>query len=193
MQNKKAKTSQIISEIIANRWSSRSYDPEREVNKNDIISVCEAARWAPSSYNEQPWNFIIWNKFENNLEWERALNCLSEWNQKWAKNAPVLIAAMSINKFRKNGKTNDWADYDTGAAVENLCLQATHLGLNTHQIGGFSVEKFNEYFNIPPINKLLSIVSMGYTTNKRLIDDEFINLKDRERISMKENFFFNKF
>ena len=149
MFKKEIKTQEEIHEIIANRWSGRAYDVNRPISHNDLISLLEAARWAPSCFGEEPWRYIVCDKTRNEAAWAQAFSCLAEGNQSWAVNAPVLILALANTVFAHNDKENRWAQYDTGAASMSLCLQASSLGLMVHQMGGFSPEKAAEVFSIP--------------------------------------------
>ena len=96
MIEKPAVTDQKIDTIIAERWSGRAFDATVPVSDENILSLCEAARWAPSCYGDQPWRFIVWNKHTDEAGWQHALECLSPGNQEWAKNAPVLVLSAVI-------------------------------------------------------------------------------------------------
>ena len=191
MLEKPALTQQAVAEIISKRWSCRSFNPDKKVSREDIISLCEAARWAPSCFGDEPWNFIICDKFHYKKSWELALDCLGEWNQNWAKNAPVLMISLAMKVFRKNGKENRWSKYDTGAASENICLQALELGLMAHQMGGFESDKVIHHFKIPENFEIMSFIAVGYQDNPNKLNDEFykLEIKDRIRRPIGNNFF----
>jgi nitroreductase len=191
MLEKKALTKQQIAEIIAKRWSCRSFNPDKKVSREDIISICESARWAPSCFGDEPWNFIICDKFHNKISWELALDCLGEWNQNWAKNAPVLIISLALKVFRKNGKENRWSKYDTGAACENICLQAIELGLMAHQMGGFEENKVIANFDILDNFDIMSIIAVGYQDKADKLNEELYKLEisERKRRLLGDNFF----
>lgn len=159
---KPAVTQVPIHEIIANRWSGRAYDAERRVSQGQTIALLESARWAPSCYGDQPWRFIVWDKDVDPSGWQKVFNCLTPGNQAWAKNAPLLILACADTLFNHNGQPNRWAGYDTGAAVENLCLQATAMELMAHQMGGFDADKTRVEFSIPSRFTLMAMISVGY-------------------------------
>ncbi|MFQ5695829.1 MAG: nitroreductase family protein, partial [Terriglobia bacterium] len=124
-------------------------------------SVLEAARWAPSSYNEQPWAFIVATK-DNKEEYEPLLGCLVPGNQSWAKQAPVLMLSVASLKFKRNGKPNRHAFHDVGLAVANLVTQATALGLFVHQMAGIEPEKARATYEIPDGWEAVTGIALGY-------------------------------
>jgi len=140
--------------IIKNRWSPRSFDT-RPVEEEKLMSVLEAARLAPSCFNEQPWRFLVAQKSTTPELFEEMGNWLMPANQIWALKAPVFILAIAKKDFSANGKPNKHAFYDLGLAVGNLSAQATDLGLSLHQMAGFSAEKAELRFNFPRITILL--------------------------------------
>lgn len=174
---KPAITQVNIHEIIANRWSPRAFDAEKSVSKEQVIALLEAARWAPSCFGDQPWRFIVWNKFEDESAWQQAFDCIVPNNQVWVKSAPVLILACADTLFGHNQSPNRWAQYDTGSAVENLCLQATSMGLVTHQMGGFNSDKTREVFAIPEQYTPMAMLAVGYQGDANNLPEE---LKARE-------------
>lgn len=160
--NKPALTQVPIADLIANRWSSRAFDVAKSVNQAQILSLLEAARWAPSSYNDQPWRFIVCHKSTNNEAWQKAFDCLMPSNQVWVINAPVLIIGCANTVLDVNGQANRFAQYDTGAAAISICLQAAHMGLMTHQMGGYHADKAREAFTIPAQFSPMSMIAVGY-------------------------------
>jgi nitroreductase len=174
---KPATTQQPIHDIIANRWSGRAYDASKPVSKEQIISLLEAARWAPSCFGDEPWRYVVCNKADNMQAWQAAFDCLVPGNQGWAVNAPVLLLICADTVFRANGKPNKWAPYDTGAATENLCLQAAASGLMTHQMGGFDADKARASFKVPERYQILPMVTVGYQAPADTLSDE---VKERE-------------
>jgi nitroreductase len=195
MITKNATTSFPINELISKRWSSRLFDPTKDVERVKIYSICEAARWAPSCFGDEPWRFIILDKNHNYEDYKKGFNCLGEWNQKWVKNAPVLIIAISDTKFRKNRNDNKWAGFDTGAACENIYLQAVSLNLNAHPMAGFDVDKTRNDFNIPLDFIPMAMIAIGYQSdNMRLVEQEFQTSEQSERTRrpIGENFFDGK-
>jgi nitroreductase len=191
MFSKKIETKATIHELIASRWSGRAYDSRKLLSREEIISLLEAARWAPSCYGDQPWRFIIFDKATNELAWKKALTCLLEGNREWAKNAPLLLLACADSLMSKNGNPNRWGQYDTGAATENLCLQAAALGLMAHQMGGFDADKAREAFDVPVQYELMAMITIGYQLPENEISE---GMKDREyneraRNPIEDNFF----
>jgi nitroreductase len=166
-----------INGIIANRWSGRAYDPDKKVSQEQIIAMLEAARWAPSCYGDQPWRFIVWNRDTNPEGWQKAFDCLAPANQAWVKNTPVLFLVTAGSLFNHNGKENRWGQYDTGAAAENLCLQAASMGLMAHQMGGFDVDKARAAFTVPNEYALMSMLCVGYQADVSKLEGE---AKERE-------------
>lgn len=159
---KPALTQVDIDYTLANRWSGRAYDATKPVLQQHIIALLEAARWAPSCFGDQPWRFLVWDKNTDAHAWQKAFDCLGESNQAWVKNAPVLILVCADTVFGHNQAPNRWAQYDTGAAAQNVCLEATHQGLMAHQMGGFAAEKIQAAFSVPTQFTLMSMLSVGY-------------------------------
>jgi nitroreductase len=180
MDKKIAKTSVPISSIIAERWSVRAFDSSKMVARKDIISLCEAARWAPSCYGDEPWRFIVWDKFHKPEDWDRAFQTVGEWNKKWVNLAPVLIAAIADTNFRI-GNTNRWAQFDTGAAAQNLYLQAVELGLAAHPLAGFDSNALRREFGIPQSYIIMALIAVGYQTAAEILDEEYLRRETSER------------
>ncbi len=157
---KPAQTDYPILEILKRRWSPRGFSG-RMVEPEQLLSLFEAARWAPSSFNEQPWNFIVATSQEPEQH-ARLLGCLVEKNQEWAQHAPVLMVSVAKLKFEKTGKPNRHAFYDLGMAVGNLMVQATSVDLFIHQMAGFSAEKVAELYKIPDGFEPAAAVALGY-------------------------------
>ncbi len=191
MFKKKIETQEKIHEIIANRWSGRAFDEKRSVADKDIISLLEAARWAPSCFGEEPWRYIVCDKTTNKTAWDKAFSCLAEGNQSWAVNAPVLILALANAFFSHNAKPNRWSQYDTGAASMSLCIQATTMGLMVHQMGGFSAEKAAELFSIPDQYISMAMMAVGYQLPEDEIAQEVMERESsgRQRNPLAEQFF----
>ncbi len=175
--NKPAITQAPIIDVIANRWSGRAYDANKAVSSEQMISMLEAARWAPSCFGDEPWRFIVMDKNNNATAWEKAFDCLVPGNQAWVKDAPVLILICAHSLFNHNQKLNRWGAYDTGAAAISLCLQATSMGLMTHQMGGFDGEKARDVFAIPEQYQMMSMLTVGYAADINNLSEE---LKERE-------------
>lgn len=191
MMLKPATTQEPIHDIIANRWSGRAYDRDRPVSQTEIISMLEAARWAPSCYGDQPWRFIVCDKTTHEAAWKTAFDTIMPGNQGWAVNAPVLILICANSKFTHNDKPNRFSEYDTGAAAVNLCLQATDLGLMTHQMGGYDADKARAVFNIPSQFQPMAMLSVGYAAAIDTLDSEAKEREEapRQRSALGELFF----
>ena len=194
MQNKPAMTRVKIHDLIQARWSPRAIAPDKDVSHEDLIALLEAARWAPSCFNDQPWRYIVCVKSKDLTSWQHALTCLAEKNQKWAKNAPVLMLSVAMENFNHNGKPNRWAMYDTGAASVSLCFQATALGLVVHQMGGFDAEKARELFILPADCTPMSMIAVGYQAEIDVLDDDFkvAELAERTRAPLDQRFYFGQ-
>jgi len=193
MQTKTASTQVDVHDIIAKRWSCRAFDASKPVSREQIVALLEAARWAPSCFGDEPWRFIVWDKNSDAAAWQKAFDCLGEWNQNWVKNAPVLLLTTANNLFRRDGSPNRWGQYDTGAAAENLCLQAVASGLMAHQMGGFDVEKTRNTFNIPKEFALMAMIAVGYQGEPEVLNDneelKELELAARARTPLGVHFF----
>src|SRR5713226_3512461 len=144
---KTAKTDAPIHDLLARRWSPRAFS-SRLIEPEKLRSLVEAARWAPSSYNEQPWAFLVATQ-DNPEGFQRMLSVLVEGNRAWAKSAPVLMLSVARMSFERNGKPNRHAFHDVGLATANFITQATTMGLAAHAMAGFDVKKSREVFGIP--------------------------------------------
>lgn len=159
-----------IHDLIRMRWSPRAFT-DRAVEQDKINSMFEAARWAPSSMNEQPWSFIYGTKDEGET-FGQIVSCLNYRNQLWAREAPVLILTVAFKTLRRNGQVNRVALYDLGQAVMNLIVQATSMDLHVHQMGGFSQDTARQIFNIPENAEPVTVIAVGYHGDvNRLFDD----------------------
>src|SRR5690606_9709940 len=124
MLKKSIDTSASIHTLFSQRWSGVCFDPDRPVPHELLLSVAEAARWAPSCFGDEPWRFLVCSKAENPTAWNKAWDCLTEGNQAWCRYAPVLIITCTNTLLKRNGKPNAYHAYDAGAAAVSLCLQA---------------------------------------------------------------------
>jgi len=195
MRNKKTEVSEKINELFIKRWSTRAFDINKQVDKDKLISICEAGRLAPTCFNDQPYKFIIWDKYENEEEYNKAFDCLGEWNQNWAKTAPVLIVAIANSKFKNNGKFNRWSQYDTGSATMCMIIQATSMDIYSHAMGGFDENKLKSVFNISDDFVPMAMIAFGYQAdNIDIIDSTYHHdeTKKRERLSLETNFYFSE-
>ena len=191
MPTKPATTCVKIHNIIEARWSPRAFDPSKPVSHDDVLALLEAARWAPSCFNDQPWRFIVCDKNTDADSWQDAFSAVVERNQLWAKNAPVLMLSVAMTNFNHNDKPNRWATYDTGAAVANLCLQATALGLVVHQMGGFDAEKARAVFHLPHDCTPMAMIAVGYQGDVDALDADFKipELAERSRVPLEQRFY----
>lgn len=180
--HKPAITQLPIDTTLANRWSGRAYDAAKGVTHAQVITLLEAARWAPSCFGDQPWRFIVWNKGSDAASWQQAFDCLVPGNQDWVKNSPLLLLICADTLFGHNQKPNRWAQYDTGAAAENLCLQAASMGLMAHQMGGFDADKTRKKFNIPEQYTLMAMVAVGYPADIATLAGEALAKETAERV-----------
>jgi nitroreductase len=158
--SKIADTLPSVHELIRKRWSPRSFST-REVSTEDLKTILEAARWAASSSNEQPWRFLVARKSDG-AAYEKILNLLVPANQAWAKTAPVLLIMAAKRTFSHNGSPNRYGLHDAGQALAHLFLQATALGLHAHGMAGFDAERARKELEIPDDYDLGAAVALGY-------------------------------
>jgi nitroreductase len=146
--------------LLQRRWSPRAFSAQ-PVEEEKLLTLLEAARWAASANNVQPWRFIYAAK-EQVERYSKLFECLNERNQSWAKNAPALIMTLVKTHFEQSGQPNKWALHDLGLAVGNLTTQASALDLYVHNMAGFSVERARELFNLPPGLDPVTMIAVGY-------------------------------
>ena len=170
---KKAKTAYQINDLIANRWSPRSFQ-EEPISEDHLMSLFEAARWAPSSMNEQPWRFVYTRRGEE--AFDKIASTLMPGN-KWAAKASVLLIALVKKTFDRNGSVNAAATHDLGLAIGNLGLQATEFGIGLHQMGGFDRHLLIEEFTISEEYLPITCIALGYFGDPDALDEP---LKQRE-------------
>lgn len=175
MTDKKASTDYPIHELLAERWSPYGFE-DRPVAQADLRSLFEAARWAASSYNEQPWSFFVATK-ENPVEFAQLLSCLVEGNQVWAKAAPVLALGVVSLRFSRNNKDNRAAVHDLGLAAGNLVVEATVRGLCVHQMIGILPDRAREVYHIPEHSEAWTGMAIGYKSDPAKLPDA---LKERD-------------
>ena len=183
---KPAETQFPIHDLLQRRWSPRAFS-ERMVESDTLRSLFEAARWAPSSNNEQPWHFIVGTRDEP-AGYDRLFSCLKEGNKKWAFRAPVLILSVARLNFEDEGTPNRHAWHDTGMAALSLSLQATALGLIAHQMAGFDVDKARADLGIPAGFEPVAMIAVGYPGDPAILDERLRQreLAPRERKSARE-------
>ncbi len=195
MEQKKADTQYEVLPEIKNRWSPRAFG-ERAVEEEKLLALLEAARWAASSNNEQPWRFFIARKGEE--AYELLFKGLNQWNQKWAWTAPVLGVSLAKKHFTKSGKENRHAWHDVGLAMGNLSAQATATGLHLHQMAGIEQAYLHEALHIPEDQfDVVSMFALGYQDETRLkeLDERYQEAEHsaRKRKHMEELIFDNRF
>ncbi|HTU36280.1 MAG TPA: nitroreductase family protein [Candidatus Acidoferrum sp.] len=174
-QSHTAETSAPIHEILSERWSPRAFDP-RPVEPEKLRSLFEAARWAASSFNAQPWYFIVATK-DDSENYRKVLESFVEFNQGWAKNAPAVGLSVARLNFEHNSQANRHAFHDVGQAAANLAVEATALGLQVHQMAGILPEKARELFEIPTGYEAVAGFALGYPGSPESLPQQ---LKERE-------------
>jgi nitroreductase len=192
MINKTSHTQYPVEELLRRRWSPVAFS-DKPVEPEKLCTVLEAAAWAASSFNEQPWSFIIATK-DNPDEFGRLLGCLAEGNQEWAKNAPVLMLSVAKLHFERNGKENRHAFHDVGAAAATLAIQATALGLFIHQMAGFDVAKAKEVYSIAEGYEPVAAIALGYLGDANTLSEQLQQreLASRSRKSLQQFVFSGK-
>ncbi|HEX5071229.1 MAG TPA: nitroreductase family protein [Vicinamibacterales bacterium] len=151
-----------VHELIRHRWSPRAFDPERAVSRSDLLRLFEAARWAPSSLNEQPWRFVVVERRDPSTVWQDVLASLTPANRSWAVAAPVLVLASVRLTLERNESPNPLAWYDAGQAVALLTLQATAQGLSVRQMEGFDRDHARRACQVPEGFDPIVMMAIGY-------------------------------
>lgn len=154
------RTDHPVHELISGRWSPYGLDP-RPVSRADLASLFEAARWAPSSYNEPPWRFIVATR-EDSDEFERIASCLVDANRTWARSASALVLAATALRFARGGKPNHHARHDLGLASAQLTVEATARGLVVHQMAGILPDRAREIFGVPEEFEVVTALAVGH-------------------------------
>lgn len=159
---KTAQTDHDVHELIRQRWSPRAFDSDRPVARAALLQLLEAARWASSSANEQPWRFVVAARDREPDAFARCHACLTTANAEWAARAPVLALVAVRRTFEKNDASNHHAWYDAGQAVSNLTLQATAVGLSVRQMAGFDPVRAREACEVPDPFEPAVMLAIGY-------------------------------
>jgi nitroreductase len=159
----------VIEEILK-RWSPRAF-ADKPVLSEDLKKIFEAAHWAASSYNEQPWRFLVGRKGDET--YKKIFSALMEFNQMWAKSAPVLILSAGKKTFSHNGSPDYYGLHDTGAATAYLTLQTSALGMHAHSMGGFDHAKARAAFGIPEDYAIGAVTALGYLGDVDALPDQF--------------------
>jgi len=179
---KEARPDHPIHELLAKRWSPCAFS-DRPVPDDDLRSLFEAARWSASSFNEQPWRYIVATR--RDLEgFERLLSCLVEGNQPWAKSAPVLALGCTSLNFARNSRPNSAAEHDLGAASACLTMEATARGLFVHQMVGILPDRARELYLIPNGFRPLTALAIGYLGDPNALPEKY---QDRDRAPRQRN------
>ena len=191
MTTRLAQTQVPINDVIARRWSGRAFDPLKPVTREQLTALLEAARWAASCFNDQPWRFLVWDRNTDASSWRKAFGCLGEWNQKWVINAPVLMLSCAGSVFERNNKPSRWGQHDTGAAGQNLYLQATAMGLMAHPMGGYDKDKARTAFAIPAEYTPMAMIAVGHPGPADSLEQEYREAETaaRSRKPLTECFF----
>jgi nitroreductase len=177
-----------MNEMMRRRWSTRAFEAGRRVEREKLLSLLEAARWAPSCFNDQPRYFLVFDGSDQEAL-AKARACLTPGNA-WAIEAPVLMLSVARETFEKNGKPNRWAQHDVGLATENLLVEAVELGLAAHPMAGYDAELARSEFKIPEGYTPIAMIAIGYPYRGKLEDlDEKLRGKElapRERKEIRE-------
>lgn len=193
MINKQAITKEEIHPVLKNRWSPRAFSGE-VIENAKLVRLFEAAQWSPSASNEQPWSFILGLKGDET--YRKIYDTLVEFNQLWAKTAPVLILCCGRTTSVKNaGKSNPTFMYDLGQAVAHLSFQASDDGLFVHQMAGFNAVSAAELFSLPAENVPVTVIAVGYIGDPEVLHPNLKKMEynPRERRDLSETVFSGSF
>ncbi len=178
MKHKQANTLYPINALSNNRWSTRAFSGQI-LEPKQVLNLIEAARWAPSAYNEQPWRFVV--GLRGDATFEKILSTMVEFNIAWAKDAAALVLNIYKKTYTHNGKPNVTAAFDLGQAVLAYCLEAEHQSLYTHQIGGFDAEKANELFVTDNDYTALTVTAIGHIGNPQDLPEDLQKAETQSR------------
>ena len=176
---KPAKTDHDIQPLLKRRWSPRAFG-HQPVEREKVLRLLEAARWAASSNNEQPWTYLVATK-DQPEDFAKLLACLVPGNQAWAKDAPVLMISICKTFFDRNQKPNVVAQHDVGAASAQLTMEATDQGLFVHQMAGIDHEKIRADFQLPPGHEPVAALAIGYPGNPDELAEPYKSRESAER------------
>jgi nitroreductase len=168
-----------IHKIIKDRWSPVAFS-ERMVEESKIEKLFEAARWAPSSFNAQPWKFIVGKQGDEN--YSKLFQLIGERNRGWAKTAPLLVLVVAETIFEGRSTLNRFAAYDTGMAVSNLLAQATEEGLFVHQMGGYDHLQAIQVFDLKESDEAMAMMAIGYKGDPALLGEEYVLREKNPRL-----------
>ncbi len=168
--DKPADTDHDVHPLIRARWSPRAF-ADRDIDDATLRSLFEAARWAPSAFNEQPWRFLVARRRDQEA-FATMLDCLAEGNQTWAREASVLLITVAMTTFAKNGKANRHAWHDIGLAAAQMSLEATHHGLYLHHMAGFSADQVRAAYGLPDDAEPVTAIAIGHGVLAMDLDEE---------------------
>jgi len=183
-------TAYPINKLFTDRWSARAF-ADQPIPEQTLLGMFEAASWAASSMNEQPWLYYYAHKEDETFQ--KFADCLMPGNAVWAQHAAVLILSLARKTFAANGAINRHALYDTGAANTNLMLQATENGLTGHQMGGFDYDKTRETFQLPDDLEPVVFIALGYPGQPEQLDEPFRSRETAPRTRKSISAFTQKF
>jgi nitroreductase len=188
---KTATTVAPIHDLMHRRWSPRAFDTQRPVTRTEILSLLEAARWAPSCNGVEPWRFIVCDRTTDAPAYDKAFECLSAGNKLWVKRVPLLILGVASDDPLSGGRPNRFNQYDTGMAAMSVCLQAVALGLVAHQMAGYDADKARAAFGIPAECTPMAMIAVGHQASPEVLDEETKKkeLAPRNRKPLAERFF----
>ena len=183
----------MIHEILKNRYSTRAFS-DRAIDNEKILSLFEAARWSPSSRNEQPWRFIVGTK-EDQTTFNKIAGILNPTNLLWASKAPLLILTIAKLDINSAEQINRHAYHDLGLAIANLTFQASAFELYVHQMGGFDQQRARDIFKIPANYDPVTVLAVGYKGNLELLPEnlKIRELSERKRKDLSDIVFSEKF
>lgn len=167
---KLADTEYPIHDLLQKRWSPRAFS-EKSIDTELLNQLFEAARWAPSSYNEQPWRFIVARKRDQD-EYEKLASVMNDFNQSWATDAPVLVLALTKTTFELDGRDNPHAGHDLGQAIAHLTFEATQHDLYIHQMAGILPDKARKLYNISDEYKPMTMFAIGYKDRPESLNEK---------------------
>jgi len=176
---KVARTDHDVLDVIRHRWSPRAFDPDREVSRADLLRLFEAARWAPSSGNRQPWRFVLVDRRRSNEPFARMVETLTGRNPDWAGAASVLVV-VAVHSADGPGRVSPMACYDAGQAVGFLTLQATELGMSVRQMGGFDRDRVRSVCAVPADFDPVVVIAIGYAGDPKALGTERHRTDERQ-------------
>jgi nitroreductase len=166
--------------LILQRYSPIAFS-NKDISESDLNQFMEAARWAPSAFNEQPWRFLLAPKSDR-TRYQKLLECLFDGNKVWAASAPVLMLVYAKRDFSHNANPNNFHMYDSGMAMQNFIISAMESGVYVHQMAGFDHELAAKNFEISDEYTLISIAAMGYPGDINTLSEDLLNRAQRPRV-----------